>query len=145
MCIFGGEKFDLPSLFQIWKFNNPCDVVKSKLVWKGTKFIYYIPTVIKRSNLISPCDINPKFGQECPNVQMLIKWPKQLFIETLRKIYWLLSTGFTNSKTVILVLTSLLLKWVKKAPYFHVLCEWCLKNCSDPKMKPNWHIKYNLW
>ena len=25
------EKFDLPSFFKIWKFNNPCDVIKSKL------------------------------------------------------------------------------------------------------------------
>ena len=35
---------------KIWKFNNPCDVIKLKLGQKGIKFIYYIPPVIKNSN-----------------------------------------------------------------------------------------------
>ena len=38
---------------KIWKFNNPCDVIKSKLGQKGAKFVYYIPTVTERSNSIT--------------------------------------------------------------------------------------------
>ena len=32
---------------KIWKFNNPCEVIKSKLGQKGPNFYYYILTVIK--------------------------------------------------------------------------------------------------
>ena len=38
---------------KIWKFNNPCDVKKSKLGQKGAKFVYYIPTAIKKWNCIA--------------------------------------------------------------------------------------------
>ena len=38
---------------KIWKFNNSCDVIKSILGQKGSKFVYYIATVMKRSNLIT--------------------------------------------------------------------------------------------
>ena len=38
---------------KIWKFNNPCDVIKSILGQKGAKLVYYIATVMKRSNLIT--------------------------------------------------------------------------------------------
>ena len=31
-----------------WKFNNSYDVITSKLGQKGTKFVYYILTVIKK-------------------------------------------------------------------------------------------------
>ena len=34
----------------MWKFENPCGIIESKLVQKGIKFIYRIPTVIKKSN-----------------------------------------------------------------------------------------------
>ena len=37
----------------VWKFNSPCDSIKSKLGQKEIKVVYYIPTVIKRSNLIT--------------------------------------------------------------------------------------------
>ena len=51
MCIFWGEKFNLPSFFsKIWKLNNPCEIIKAKLSQKGAIFVYSIPTVIKRSN-----------------------------------------------------------------------------------------------
>ena len=50
-CIF----FELKNLIfyhfcKIWKFNIPCDVIKSNLGLKGVIFAYYIPTAIKRSN-----------------------------------------------------------------------------------------------
>ena len=38
---------------KIWKCNNLCDVMKTKLVQEGPKFVYYNPTVIKRSNSIT--------------------------------------------------------------------------------------------
>ena len=38
---------------KILKFNNPCDVKKSKLGQNGAKFVYYIRTVLKRSNSIT--------------------------------------------------------------------------------------------
>ena len=37
----------------IWKFNNPCDVIKSRLGQKGVTFVYYIPTEIRRSYSIT--------------------------------------------------------------------------------------------
>ena len=52
MYNFWGEKFDHSPFFQIWKFYNPCDDIKSKLRQKGAKFVYYVPTVIKRSDQI---------------------------------------------------------------------------------------------
>ena len=36
--------------FKIWKFNNPRDMIKSKLGQKRTEFVSYIPTVITRSD-----------------------------------------------------------------------------------------------
>ena len=50
--------FDVKNLIffhfsKIWKFNDPCDVIKSKLGLKGAKFVCCIPTVIKRSNSIT--------------------------------------------------------------------------------------------
>ena len=38
---------------KIWKLNNFCDAIKSKLDQKVAKFVYYIPTVIKTSNSIT--------------------------------------------------------------------------------------------
>ena len=48
-CIF----FEVKNLIfhhfsKIWKFNNPCNIIKSRLGQKGTKFVCYVPTVIKR-------------------------------------------------------------------------------------------------
>ena len=69
--------------------------------------------------VLSRCDvINLKFGQErswlVHHLQMMMKGWKWLFIEALRQIYWVLSTGFTNPEILILVLASLSLKLSKK-------------------------------
>ena len=53
MYIFLDETFDLPQFFQNLEFNNPCDVIKPNLGQKETKIVYYIQTVIKRSNSIT--------------------------------------------------------------------------------------------
>ena len=48
------EKSNLePCIFFEGKFNNPCGVMKSKLNQKRPEFVYYISTVIKRSNSIN--------------------------------------------------------------------------------------------
>ena len=51
------------------------------------------------------------------------KWWKECFIETLRQIYWVLSTGCTNSEILILVLISLLIKLGLKRPKFAYLVQ----------------------
>ena len=50
MCIFELKNLIFCQFSEIRKFNNPCDIIKSKLDQKGAKFKYYIPTVIKRLN-----------------------------------------------------------------------------------------------
>lgn len=45
---------------KVLKFSNPCGFIKSKLGWKGGKFVYYIATVIKTSSSVPRIDIiNP--------------------------------------------------------------------------------------
>lgn len=72
---------------------------------------------------------------------MVTKRLKQLFIETLSQIYWLLPTGFTNVEMIIIVLMSLLDKLDQKMP----TCISYEKGLSDSKMKPKWYIKFHLW
>ena len=67
------------------------------------------------------------------------------FIKTLRQIYWLLSTGFTNFEVLILVLTSLLLKLGQKRPKFAYLVQKLKEGLKWSQTETNWSIKYNLW
>ena len=88
----------------------------------------YFKILMPSHFLLFCCDaINLKFGQErsyfLHSVQTVIKGSKQLFIETLRQIYWALSTGFTNSEIIIPVLTPLLLKFGQKTPKFAYLVQ----------------------
>ena len=75
---------------------------------------------------------------------MVIKVSKWLFIETLRQIFWLVSTGFTNFETLILVLMSLLLKLNQKRPKFAYLSRKVIKglNWSQNETKLIYQIQF---
>lgn len=75
------------------------------------------------------------------HAQIVTKRSKQIFIETLREIYWLLETGFTKFEILILVLTSLLLKL---GPKFAYLVRKVIKGLKRSKKKPNWHISLTI-
>ena len=53
MYIFEVKNLIFRHFSNIWNFNNPCDVMKSKVSQKGAKFVCYILTVIKISSSIS--------------------------------------------------------------------------------------------
>ena len=91
---------------------------------------------------------------------MVIKGSKWLFIESLRQILWLLSTGSTNFEILILVLTLLLLKVGQKRTKFAYLVrkvteglKWCQNetklisntNCSRKiKTRFIWTFRKNV-
>ena len=84
MCIFWGEKFDLPYFSKIRKFNISCDVIKSKL---GQKKVKFIPTVIKKFKhgvlrvwnppswgLIPYLSLSPPGSRRFPLIYQIIKY-----------------------------------------------------------------------
>ena len=44
------KKICFGHLSKMWKLTDPCDVINSKLELIGPNFVYYIPTVTKKSN-----------------------------------------------------------------------------------------------